>query len=93
MAAWEGIHSCSRIAAVPTTCPWTSQCACSICSELFGLHHLNSSELLADSGLVFPSALCDPVAFPLSEPRKDVNFGMESLSTLQTQCMCETVAE
>lgn len=88
VAAWEGIRSCSRVPAVPSTCPWTNQC-----SELFGLHRLNSPELLADCWLVLPGDLPDPVAFPLSEPRKDVNFGMGSLSTLQTRCMCQTVAE
>lgn len=93
MAAWEGIHSCNRVAAVPTTRPWTKQCVCTICSELFGLRRLNSPELLADCWLVFPSALPDPVALSLLEAQKDVNFGMGSLSRLQTQCMCETVAE
>lgn len=54
MAAWEGSHSCSRVvAAVPPTCPWTQQCVCTVCSELFGLHRLNSPELLADCWLVF----------------------------------------
>lgn len=93
VAAREGIRSCSRVAAEPTTRPWTNQCVCTICSELFGLRRLNSPELVADCWLVFPSALPDPVAFSLSEPQKDVNFGMGSLSRLQTRCMCETVPE
>lgn len=63
MAAWEGIHSCSRVAAVPTTCPWTNQCVCTVWSE--HLHRLNSPGLLADCWLVFPSAFPDPVSFPI----------------------------
>lgn len=67
-APWEiRSHSFTPVLAAD---PWRNLLVCYISFELLSLHCLNSPGLLAVCLLVFPTALPDPVAFPLLQSPK-----------------------